>query len=48
MSKGGTTSGSTEIPAWLESAAIENINKVLETKRFKNDESKEKKTKKRK
>jgi len=28
MSKGGTTSGSTEIPAWLESAAIENINKA--------------------
>ena len=25
---GGTTSGSTEIPAWLESAAIENINKA--------------------
>ena len=28
MSKGGTTSGSTEIPAWLENAAIENINKA--------------------
>jgi hypothetical protein len=28
MSKGGTTSGSTEIPAWLEDAAIENINKA--------------------
>jgi len=28
MSKGGTTSGSTEIPAWLESAARENINRA--------------------
>ena len=28
MSKGGTTSGSTQIPAWLENAAIENINKA--------------------
>ena len=28
MSKGGTKSGSTEIPAWLENAAIENINKA--------------------
>ena len=27
MSKGGTTSQSTQIPAWLENAAIENINK---------------------
>ena len=28
MSKGGSTTNSTEIPAWLESAAIENINKA--------------------
>ena len=28
MSKGGTTSSNTEIPAWLENAAIENINKA--------------------
>ena len=27
MSKGGSTTSSTEIPAWLENAAIENINK---------------------
>lgn len=27
MSKGGSTTNSTEIPAWLENAAIENINK---------------------
>ena len=28
MSKGGSTTSNTEIPAWLESAAIENINKA--------------------
>ena len=28
MSKGGTTSQNTQIPAWLESAVIENINKA--------------------
>jgi len=34
MSKGGSTSSSVEIPAWLENAAIENINRARDVQRI--------------